>query len=156
MIAFTPLPGGEPGGRWFPSPEARRLALTSLRGQFRPGKTPAAWLAYSFPFFSQREPRALSTRAVGLTGGNDPLKWASGSLGDKKGQWVCRGFVWGVPGATGGGFCGKRGFTGNREMDCGGVSVSVEAVRPISGARGFRGGSQSLKSPPLEIAKATT
>jgi len=130
----------------FPSPEARRRALTGLRGQVRPGKTPAAWLAHSIPFFSQREPGALGTRAVGPTGGNDPLKGTSGGCQGQKGRLMRRWCVWRCHGGTGAAFSGKRGFPWDPETAWGRMSCTGEAVRLISGAHGFPGRSQGLKS----------
>ena len=127
---------------WFPSPEARRRTLTGFRRQTRAGKNPAAWLAHSLPIFGQRERRVSGTRAVGLFGGNDPLKRASGGVEGQKARLMHCWCVWSFPGGTGAAFRPKRGFPWNPETVCGGVSRTGEAVRLISGARGFFGRSQ--------------
>ncbi len=131
---------------WFPSPEARRRIATGPRRQTRAGKNPAAWLAHSLPFFRQSEQRASDTSTPGPFRGNDPLKEASGGGEGEKGRLVRRWCVWRYPGGTGEGFRRKRGFPWNPETAWGRTSCTGEAVRLISGAHGFPGRSQGLKS----------
>jgi len=97
----------------------------------------------------EREQRVSGTRAVGPFGGNTPLKGASGGGESQKALLVRRWCVWCFPGGTGGAFRRKQGFPWNPETAWGSMSRTGAAVRSISGARGFPGRSQGLKSPTL-------
>lgn len=89
---------------------------------------------------------------VDRTGGNDPLKQASGGGKVQKARLVCRWCVWRVQNRASGRFGRKWGFLVEPETHQGGVSEPKRAVRLISGARGFSGGSWGLKSPARSAA----
>jgi len=62
---------------------------------------------------------------------------------------VRRWCAWCFPGGTGAAFRRKQGFPWNPETAWGRMSRTGEAVRLISGAHGFPGRSQGLKSATL-------